>query len=57
MRRLSARVLAAATVAVLPASALDLRGLDPAADPCRDFYRYANGPWLEATRIPDDRSV
>ena len=25
-------------------------------DACTDFYRYANEKWLDATRIPDDRS-
>src|SRR6188474_1915757 len=25
-------------------------------DACSDFYSYANAKWLDATRIPDDRS-
>src|SRR5439155_76428 len=29
--------------------------LDPSVDPCADFYRYANGRWIEATPIPADR--
>ncbi len=33
------------------------RGLDPAdmdlsADPTQDFYRFANGGWLDRTEIP-----
>jgi predicted metalloendopeptidase len=37
------------------AFALDVAGLDASADPCADFYRYANGRWIEATPIPADR--
>ena len=37
-------------------AALDVAGLDPAAGACMDFYRYANGRWLESARIPDNRS-
>jgi endothelin-converting enzyme/putative endopeptidase len=31
--------------------------LDPAADPCDDFYRYACGSWLESTELPADRPI
>lgn len=39
-----------------------LRGLDPAnmdlsADPADDFYRFANGGWLDRTEIPDSESM
>jgi predicted metalloendopeptidase len=37
-------------------AALDVAGLDPAGAACADFYRYANGRWLESTRVPDNRS-
>ncbi|MDQ3541545.1 MAG: M13 family peptidase, partial [Chloroflexota bacterium] len=35
-------------------------GLDPAdmdlsIDPAEDFYRFANGGWLDSTEIPGDR--
>jgi len=38
-----------------------LRGLDPAdmdlsVDPADDFYRFANGGWLDRTSIPDSES-
>src|SRR5207248_5608155 len=36
-------------------AALDAAGMDPSADPCSDFYRYANGKWMETTTIPPDR--
>jgi putative endopeptidase len=37
-------------------SGLDRRNLDPAADPCEDFYRYANGMWMERNPIPEEQS-
>lgn len=30
----------------------DTSGIDPKADPRDDFYRFANGAWLDATEIP-----
>jgi predicted metalloendopeptidase len=33
-----------------------LSAMDPSADPCQDFYRYACGAWLEKTELPADRS-
>jgi putative endopeptidase len=37
-------------------AALDVAGLDSAGDACVDLYRYANGRWIESTRIPDFRT-
>lgn len=36
-------------------SGLDLSSLDRSARPQDDFYRFANGGWLDRTRIPADR--
>src|SRR5260370_292088 len=34
----------------------DLAGMDAATRPGDDFFRYANGTWLDTTEIPADRS-
>ena len=38
------------------AATLDVAGLDPAIGACGDFYRYANGRWIESVPIPADRT-
>jgi putative endopeptidase len=35
---------------------LDVAGMDKSVNPGDDFFAYANGDWLKATKIPDDRS-
>ena len=35
-------------------SGIDLEGMDTSVRPQDDFYRYANGKWLDATEIPAD---
>ena len=35
---------------------LDVAGMDRSVAPGDDFFRYANGTWLEHTQIPPDRS-
>src|SRR5688572_1351245 len=52
------RPLAALSLAafVLPALALDVKGLDKSVAACTDFYAYANRTWLQGTEIPADRT-
>lgn len=33
-----------------------LSSMDPEAEPCEDFYRYACGGWLDATELPADQT-
>jgi predicted metalloendopeptidase len=47
---------AAAAASPSPAARSVLATMDPKADPCVDFYRYACGGWLDSTRIPPDQS-
>ncbi|HEY0377884.1 MAG TPA: M13 family metallopeptidase [Pyrinomonadaceae bacterium] len=35
---------------------LDVAGMDKSVHPGDDFFAYANGDWLKATKIPEDRS-
>jgi predicted metalloendopeptidase len=48
-----APILAAAAV---PATGLDLAGMDRSVQPGDNFFAYANGSWLKRTEIPADRS-
>ena len=61
MKRFDLRALAALLLAGLAGAAsaqpsLDVKGLDPKLGACTDFYRYANGKWLDGTEIPADRT-
>lgn len=35
---------------------INLKDMDTTVKPSEDFYRYANGAWLDSTEIPGDRS-
>jgi predicted metalloendopeptidase len=37
-------------------SGIDLAGMDKSVNPGDDFFEYANGNWLKATPIPQDKS-
>ncbi|HET6578873.1 MAG TPA: M13 family metallopeptidase [Gemmatimonadales bacterium] len=49
------QIVAAQTKPISP-PALDTAGMDRSVTPGDDFFRYANGTWLERTEIPADRS-
>src|SRR5215470_1034016 len=38
------------------AQGLDLAGIDKSIDPGNNFFSYANGGWIKATKIPEDRA-
>jgi len=40
--------------AAIGAWGFDIAGMDPAVKPGDDFYKYANGKWLESNQIPAD---
>lgn len=48
----SATTFAASTIA---ASRIDQRGMDRSIAPGDDFYRFANGHWIDTTSIPADK--
>jgi putative endopeptidase len=48
------RISSALAEQVLPTHGVSVADMDPGADPAADFYRYANGGWLDRTTIPDD---
>ena len=53
---LTAPVATGAAVAQNPAYGIDPANLDFGVSPREDFYRFANGGWLDRTEIPEDKS-
>lgn len=51
---LAVRVLGALAEPATARPGIDLANMDLSVDPGTDFYRYANGGWLDRTTIPDD---
>jgi putative endopeptidase len=52
--KMSVWLVAAAVVSGqrVPASGIDRTNLDPTCKPCTDFWRYANGAWMDRNPIP-----
>src|SRR5437868_7034054 len=48
--------LASAETAVSKDLMLDPTAMDVSADPCKDFYRFSCGAWLDRTTMPGDQS-
>jgi hypothetical protein len=51
-------ILAAICAAQKPVrSGLHIEDMDTSCKPCSDFWRYANGSWLDKNPVPADRSA
>jgi putative endopeptidase len=55
MARAVPAFIALAAIALVAAAAAPSRDVDASVRPGDDFYRYANGPWLDAASIPAGR--
>ncbi|MFL5538086.1 MAG: hypothetical protein ACJ8J0_03805, partial [Longimicrobiaceae bacterium] len=44
-----------AAPAAAPAHGIDVAAMDTTCRACEDFYRYANGRWLDRNPIPPDQ--
>ena len=49
-------VLSLWTAALAQSSGFDTGRLDRSADPCNDFFQFANGTWLKNTEIPPSQA-
>ena len=58
MRKLTGFLLALALASNLPAqkSGINRQDMDPSCKPCEDFWRYANGGWIDRNPMPPDQS-
>ena len=57
LRPTVAQTSPAETAVTPPSPGVDVAGMDRAVKPGDDFFKYANGTWLETTEIPADRSA
>src|SRR6187397_1174377 len=52
----SAAIIAAQSASTPASHGLDLAAMDRSVAPGDDFFGFANGGWIKATAIPQDRS-
>lgn len=57
MKRLAVALFFSGALTAQVKSGLDLSALDPKCKPCEDFWRYANGGWVDKNPIPARSSV
>ena len=56
LRLIAVAAGAALALSALPARALDVASFSTEVSPCADFYDYVNGPWVDRTELPANRT-